>query len=113
MKLTILLEDEPRDINVAEDIIASATPLIQKMDADMDNGWTLGRDFIAEPSILQRCQIAADRLLTGLHTENQATILLMTTYILARLEDVQTVVINTEGEMAETLFYNSDNAMIS
>ncbi len=113
MKLTVLIEDESREVDVTEDMITSAASLIRKMDADMDSGWTLGNEFVADLGTLQRCQIAADRLLTGLHTDNKATILLMAAYILTKLEKVQTVVVNTEGEICETLFYNIDNAMIA
>ncbi len=79
----------------------------------MSRGWQLGREFVSRPNLHQRCQIAAERLLTALHTENPASKNLMAAFILSRLPDVAAVNINDEGEANETLFYNSNNALIS
>jgi hypothetical protein len=111
--LNIVLEDEQREIAVPENIVVDATPLLEKMDDDMDHGWQIGRRFSESPGTIERCQVAADRLLSALHTDNQASITLMACYILARLEGVSAVYINAHGEPDQTLFYNQENVLIS
>ena len=111
--LKIVLEDEQREIAVPENIVADAAPLLEKMDGDMDHGWQIGRRFSESPGTIERCQVAADRLLSALHTDNQASITLMACYILARLEGVAAVYINSHGEPDQTLFYNQENLLIS
>ena len=111
--LSILIADEQRQVSVDNSMLEEAKPLLDKMDHDMDRGWQLGRHFIQAPNSIERCQIVADRLLTALHTQNQASMTLMAAYILSRLPDVKTVNINSEGEAEETMFYDHDNALIS
>ncbi|NKB63841.1 MAG: hypothetical protein GKR95_17570 [Gammaproteobacteria bacterium] len=112
-ELTILVGIDEQRISICEDVLMDAEPIFQKMDHDMSRGWQLGRQFVPSPNKLQRCQIAADRLLTALHTENSASMNLMAGFILSRLPGVASVNINDEGETNETMFYNTDNALIS
>jgi hypothetical protein len=110
--LNILVDDQERKIKLTRDMIREAEPILMKMDQDMDKGWQLARQFIDSPSVMQRCQIASNRLLTGLHTGNEATVTLMGCYIVSRLENVSTVAINSEGEDDQTLFYDSAGTML-
>jgi hypothetical protein len=74
------------------------------MDADMDRGWQMSRQWIEHPNQLQRCQIAADKLMAAEEAGNETMVQLMAAYILTRLPGVAGVRINTEGEMLETEF---------
>ena len=112
-ELTVLAGMEQQQILISEAMLTDAEPIFQKMDRDMEKGWQLGRQFVTDPNVLQRCQIAADRLLTAWHTENSASMNLMAAFIVSRLPGVGAVNINDEGEASETLFYNQDNALIS
>lgn len=103
MKLKIIIEDQARDLEVPEDMLDDGKEFYDKMDKDMDRGWQMGPDFVEQPDQLQRCQIAADKILTAIDTENHGLLLLMAGYILSRAPGVQSVDINTSGEMAETL----------
>ena len=111
--LKIVMEDEQREISVPGNIVADAASLLEKMDNDMDHGWQIGRRYTESPGTIERCQVAADRLLSALHTDNQASITLMACYILANLEGVASVTINSDGEPDQTLFYDQDNVLIS
>jgi hypothetical protein len=51
---------------------------------------------------LQRCQIVADKLLTSLTQGNEATAMLMASYIALRMPGAVGVDIDTEGEMQNT-----------
>ncbi|MGI9319524.1 MAG: hypothetical protein ACR2QW_19500 [bacterium] len=111
--LSILVADEQRQVSVDKSMLDDALPLFDKMDQDMDNGWQLGRQYVMTLNTLQRCQVAANRLLTALHTGNEASMTLMAGYILTRLPEVKTASINTEGEADETLFYDHSDTLIS
>jgi len=112
-KLVVLTGEEERQVSLQPGMIADAATILEKMDHDMDKGWQLGKHFVSSPNTIQRCQIAANRLLTALHTENEASVALMSAYILTRLDDVRTVSVNTEGEAEETLFYTAENSLIT
>ena len=112
LMLSILIAEEQRQVFVDKSLLEDALPLLDKMDHDMDRGWQLGRRFIQTPNSIERCQIVADRLLTALHTQNQASTTLMAAYILSRLPDVKTVNINAQGEAEETMFYDHKDALI-
>jgi hypothetical protein len=62
----------------------------------------MSREFVARPDRLQRCQIVADRLLTGLMQGNEATAMLMASYIALRMPGAVGVDIDAEGEMQST-----------
>jgi hypothetical protein len=68
----------------------------------MDHGWQMGPEFIENPDKLQRCQIAANKLLTSLSGANETMVLLMAGFILKRLPGVTGVRIDTGGEMLHT-----------
>lgn len=103
MILNIVLEDRPIAISVADEMLRDAQDFYAKMDRDMDQGWQMSRTWVEHPSLIERCQIAADKLHTALNTRNETLVMLMAGYILSRLPQVRSVTINTEGEMQETI----------
>ncbi len=68
----------------------------------MDKGWQMSRRYVEHPNTIQRCQIAADKILSAFHSDNRKLVLLMAGYILTRLPDVQAVHIDTKGEIFNT-----------
>lgn len=112
-ELIIMVADDERRVSLSHDMLRDAAPIISNMDSDMSNGWNLGPAFIPSPNRIQRCQIAANRLLTALHTNNEASVSLMAAYILSTIPETGTVVINIEGEAEETLFYDHNHSLIS
>ena len=112
LTLDIVVGDERRSIELSAAMIEDARPLLAAMDRDMDGGWRLGRDFLEAPDAIQRCQVAADRLLSALHRDDLAVQSLMAAYILVNCPGVRTVDINTAGEMLDTLFYDAGNCPI-
>ena len=104
MILKVVADDHVITLQVPRDFMAEADGFFKRMDADMDAGWQMGRDWVSAPDRRQRCQIAADRLYTALRNENQAMIGLMAGYILRSLPGVSEVHVNVEGEPGETGF---------
>lgn len=103
-KLTVIVDERMLAVNVPDSLLAEAAPFFAKMDSDMDGGWQMGPEYIESPDRVQRCQIAANRLLGSLSSANQNMVTLMAGYILSRLPGVSTVRIDTGGELLNTQF---------
>ena len=104
MKLNIIIDDYSMDLNVPEETLQQEIEAYQRLDRSMDAGVQMGRDWVAQPNRLQRCQVAADKLLTALETDNHPLALLSAGYIISRMPGVQRVRIDTGGEPSETRF---------
>src|SRR3989344_5647070 len=102
MKLNIIVDERALAVDVPPHMLHEAEEFFQKMDHDMNHGWQMGPEFIENPDKLQRCQIAANKLLTSLSSANETMITLMAGYILKRLPGVTGVRIDTAGEMLHT-----------
>jgi hypothetical protein len=113
MKLTVIVDDKTSWIEVPEDMLVEGEEFFQKMDRDMDGGWRMGPEFIEKPDQVDRCRIAADRLLVSMSTANQTLGMLMAGYILKRLRGVSGVNIDTGGEMLNTEFMYDQGAPAS
>ncbi len=104
MKLNIIIDEKTIPIALTDEILTGAEELFNKMDADMSKGWQMSRTWVEAPSPVQRCQIVADKLLTAIENNNQASIGILSAYIVRRLQGVTGVQIDTSGDMTETLF---------
>jgi hypothetical protein len=94
--------DEPTPVNVPDNILFEAEAFFKKMDADLDKGWQMSRDWVEQLNTLQRCQVAADRLLTALENENRAMATMMAGYILNKMPGIKEIHIDTTGDMQQT-----------
>lgn len=104
MRLDVIVEDQVFGVEVPDFVLEEAEEFFQRMDADMDRGWQVGREWIDRPDTRVRCQIAADRLLTALHNDNEPMKVLMAAYILARMPGTRAVHVDTEGNPLDTEF---------
>jgi len=104
MILQVLINGDPHPVQVPDDMVQTASQFFAKMDADMDQGWQMSRVWVDSPDRTQRCQIAADRMLTAMENHNQEMATMMAAYILARMPEVQTVDVDTSGDMTQTHF---------
>ena len=102
MKLNIIVDGRTSVFDVPDEILLEAKDFFEKLDADMDKGWQMSRDWVESPNAEQRCQIAADRILTAIDTENQKLLLLMAAYILRTMPGAKTIHIDNTGDMNET-----------
>jgi len=100
--LNVVVDGQMFALEVPQQIVQNATEVFDKMDADMDKGWQMSRDWVEKPDAEQRCQIAADKLLTAIETDNEKLLMLMAAYILHTLPGVKSVNIDVTGDMNET-----------
>lgn len=104
MKLRVIVEDRSKELLIPDWVLTEGRDFFDKMDRDMDQGWQVGPEFIENPNALNRCQIAANKLLIALETQNEDLCNLMAGYILARMPGVEAVNIDTQGEPLLTEF---------
>ena len=104
MLLNVIADDQTVNLDVPPALLTEARGFFDRMDRDMDAGWQMGREWVESPDRQQRCQIAANKLLTALENQNQKLAVMMAGYILTRLENVSGVDIDTTGEMIGTQF---------
>lgn len=102
MQLNIQIDDASYAIDVPPEMLEDGADFFTKVDHDMDRGWQMSRQFVEHPDSVQRCQIAADKILTAMHTGNKKLACLMAAYILRRFPGIQSVKIDTQGEMFNT-----------
>lgn len=98
MKLDVVIEDQTYPVEIPPTLLDEAEDFFRKMDADMDRGWQMGMEFIEQPNVMQRCQIAANKLATSHAAENALVVRLMAAYILKRQPGVTGVMIDTLGD---------------
>jgi len=102
MRFKVIVADQVYAVEVPEDLLREAGEFHARLDRDMDRGWQMSREFVARPDPLQRCQIVADKLLTAVMQDNQATAMLMAGYIALRMPGAVGVDIDASGEMQNT-----------
>ncbi|MCU7930595.1 MAG: hypothetical protein KZQ90_07340 [Candidatus Thiodiazotropha sp. (ex Codakia rugifera)] len=104
MQLNLIIDDWSMDLEVTSEYIQAMSNSFIKMDKDMDEGWQMGQKWISHPNQIQRCQLAASKLLAALETNNEKLALMMGGYILSRMNGVKQVIIDNNGEPEETQF---------
>jgi len=102
MQFRVVIGEQVVAIELPEDLLRDSAGFHAKLDRDMDRGWQMSREFVAQPDRLQRCQIVADKLLTSITQDNQASAMLMAAYIALRMPGAIGVDIDAEGEMQNT-----------
>ena len=104
MLLNVIVDEQSLDLNVPDGLILEAEPFFERMDQDMAAGWQMSRDWVEAPDRTQRCQIAADKLLSALEKENRKLAMMMAGYLLSRMPGLKSVDIDSSGEMSSTRF---------
>ncbi|MGD2117756.1 MAG: hypothetical protein PVG66_05310 [Chromatiales bacterium] len=99
MILKVVVEDQSFNLNLEESFLERASGFFDKMDADMDNGWQMGRDWIERPDAMQKLTIVADKLLTAIENDEKQTGLMMAGYIVSRAPQVEMIEMDITGEM--------------
>ncbi|HEB82375.1 MAG TPA: hypothetical protein ENJ11_05890 [Gammaproteobacteria bacterium] len=102
MKLNIIVDGRTNAFEVPDELLIEAQDFFDKLDADMDKGWQMSREWVENPTPEQRCQIAGDRILTAIETENEKLLMLMAAYILHTLPGIKSINIDITGDMNET-----------
>ncbi|MDH5232112.1 MAG: hypothetical protein OEZ58_01155 [Gammaproteobacteria bacterium] len=105
MILSLTFDDKSFDVDVPDALIKDAEDFYQKMDADMDKGWQLSREWVSHPTIEQRCQVVADKILDAFNDQKEDMIILFSGYILSRIPECKKVVIDTSGDISQSQLF--------
>ena len=62
----------------------------------------MSRNWVERPTDTQRCQIAADKMLTAMENDNQKMAILMAAYILRSMPGIEAIDIDTAGDISAT-----------
>lgn len=100
----MIIDEQTRTVEVPDVVLTEGEEFFAKMEKDMDGGWQMSRQWVEKPDALQRCQIAADRMMAAIAADNEPMAALMAGYILARMPGVTTVQVDTSGDMTGTEF---------
>lgn len=101
MILNLNIDQESFEIEIKPELIKELTPILEKMDDEYDQGAQMGRYWVEKPSSEQRCQIAADNVVSSIHRENKRMLYIMASYIAYKFPDIKGVTVNSELEMQE------------
>jgi hypothetical protein len=113
MILKVQIDDQLLELNVPEGFIEQAQDFFAKMDADMDQGWQVNREWVEQPDQMLRAQIAANKLFTALENEDHKLGRLMAGYIISRIPNVDTVELNPAGETRDHRINVTDAAEVA
>ena len=105
MILKVVFEEQVYQISIPQDVLSEGEAFFQRMNADMDRGWQMGREWVDKPDAVQRCQIAADRLVDAINGENETLASLMAGYIVTQRPGTKEVQVATAGDLMETVFF--------
>ena len=109
MILKVIVDERTIPIEVPDYMLAEAADFFSRMDSDMDAGWQMSRQWVKKPDGIQRCKIAADKILTALESGDEKIATLMAGYILRTLPGVDRADIDTGGDMSQTEFAMADS----
>ena len=112
MKLSITIDDRTKTLDVPEHILKDGEEFFHKMDQDMDRGWQMGQEYVEQPTAVNRCQIAADKMLIAIDTGNENLLFLMAGYVLTRMPGIATIRIDNHGEMLSTELIMEDERVL-
>lgn len=101
-KLELVVEGNSIALDVPEDIVESAEEFFQSLDADLDQGWQMGRAWVEDPDAQQRCQIVAERLVKALNSENVKLSVLLAGYIARTLPELTRIEVDMTGELQDS-----------
>jgi len=102
MKLNIIVDGRTNAFDVPDELLIEASDFFDQMNADMDKGWQMSRDWVDNPNAEQRCQIVADKMLTAIENDNEKLLMLMAAYVLKTMPGVRGVHIDITGDINET-----------
>ena len=103
-EVNFVLRDNEEALKIKKKIVEEAQSFFNQMDLDMNKGWQMSKSWVENPSQIQKCQIAADRLFTSIHLNKKETAIMMAAYIINQMPDVKIIDIDVSGNMEETTF---------
>lgn len=102
MLLKVIIEDEIYSLNVPDELVTGSQAFFDQLDREMDSGRQMGRSWVEFPDREDRLRIIGDRLLGALERANHDVGRMMAAYILNRAPEIDTMALDTTGEIQNT-----------
>ncbi len=98
----VFIESDQYTVSIDYSDVERGMGFFASMDKDMDGGWRMGPEYVHEPSLLQRSQIVAERLMLALEGHNASLKVAMAAYIVWRVPNIKELHIDTSGDPSLT-----------
>lgn len=109
MRIKVLVDDKVEEFEIPDQLIEQGEEFFNNMDADMDKGWQMGHVWIERPTVLQRCQIVADKMMGAIHNENEKLFMMMGAYILKNKPLTDEIHLDSTGDIQTIDFVEKKN----
>lgn len=100
--LTLIVDGNSSIVTVPEEVINEGESFFAKLDADMDQGWKVGPEYIENPDQETRLKIVADRLMAAIESGKSGLADLLAGYIVIRDPSVQAIRLDLSGDPLNT-----------
>ncbi len=110
MTLKVIIEEQTFTLPVEDSFLEKAASFFDKMDADMDKGWQMAREWVEKPDSQQKLTIVADKLLTAIENDEKHTAMMMVGYIRSRAPSIIKIEMDVTGEMGHDLIETENNS---
>jgi hypothetical protein len=104
MNFNITIDEESYTLEVSDAIMQELQGTIKEMDADFDKGAQIGRYWIETPSDEQRCQLAADKVVSAVHQQNVRLFYQMAAYVLTKFPTLKMATVSSDFEVSDIHF---------
>lgn len=88
-------------LSIPGHLLIEGEDFFSTLERDMARGWQMGRVWVAQPNLHQRCQIIAQRLTGALERGQTPLAQLLSAYLLSRLPQLARVEIDPAGEIQD------------
>ena len=101
MNFNITIDEESYTLEVKDELMLELKDAHQEMDAEYDKGLQLGRFWIESPTLEQRCQLTANKVVSAIHQENIRQFYLMASYILSKFPNLKQITVSSDFEISD------------
>ncbi|MCW9012352.1 MAG: hypothetical protein OQL06_01115 [Gammaproteobacteria bacterium] len=101
MILNITIDQESYELEVKQELLDELKSFFEDMDKEYDRGVQMGRFWVESPDDEQRCQVAVNKLVNAMYSEDKRSLYIMAAYIVSKFPDVKELIYNSEYEMQE------------
>ncbi len=101
MNFNITIDEESYTLEVKDELMQELQDAHKDMDVEYDRGFQLGRFWIESPTLEQRCQFTADKVVSAIHQENIRLFYVMAAYILRQFPELKRVTVSSDFEISD------------
>jgi len=101
MNFNITIDEASYTLELSEQLMQELQGPIAELDEEYSKGIQLGRYWLDQPDDLQRCQFAADKIVSAIYQENVRQFYLMSAYILSKFPTLKRVTVSSDYEISD------------